>query len=601
MKPFRTLVLCCIALLFLVASASAEYRKTKIAVLDFQQNGIFQTPDVGKIVAEWFTTALVETGRFDIIERRLLQQLLDEQKMGQSGLIDPTSASRLGKVLGVSTVVSGTVQNYDGNYEINARLINVESGAIIVAEKVHASSAGKLTELVASIATRIIHNFPLQGYVVQRNDGRVLIDLGRQAGVRPGMQFSAYVEGKQIRHPRTRELLDVERKEQGLIRIDDVKDKISGGVIVRENSAGTVKSGIMVRGVLAEDEQQREEARIAVAEKAERQEQERSEKEQRDRQSANEAKNKGRESKHTPPPPVTVAIPSPIRTLTEHTGDVKSIAFSEDGALAASGDKDKVAIVWDTRDWSKVATLKGHRNDVQALSFKHKGRFLVSGGKDDSAMVWDLARSAQVALLKTDKDVNAVDYNPAGTRLATGSNAREVIIWDTANWNRVRTLKTGGDVLALSYSPDGSLLAAGGKEKVVRIWRADDTESSGRLLEGHGNDVSALAFSPGGSMLVTGGEDKSIIIWNVSDGSIRRRLEGHENSIVGLGISRDGHRLVSAESRRSEGTLIVWDMNNGRESRRIKVEHKIEAMALSPDGRFVLIGKDRSLLLYRLD
>lgn len=626
MKFFRLLMILALLLSALCNSAAAEYKKTKIAVLDFQQNGPFESPDVGKIVAEWFTTALVETGRFDIIERRLLQQLLEEQKMGQSGLIDPTSATKLGKVLGVATVVSGTVQNYDGNYEINARLINVESGSIIVAEKVRASSATRLTELVASIAARIIRNFPLQGYVVQRSEGRVLIDLGHQAGVRPGMQFSAYVEGVQIKHPRTKEVLDVERKERGVIRIDDVKEKTSGGIIVSENCTGCVKTGIMVRGILAEDEQRREAQLAADAEQAARQERERYEQEQRDRQrkadeerekelrkereqrekaqkeqreQREKAQKEQRQSKGRGDSPSSAL--APLKTLAGHTGDIKSVAYSEDGTLAASGDRDKIVIVWDAHTWNKIATLKGHRNDVQALSFKHKGRFLAAGDRDETVIVWDLARSMPLTQLKAGRDVNAVDYNPSGTQLASGGNSKEITVWDTATWAPLKKLKTGNDVFALSYSPDGAFLAAGGKEKTVRLWRVSDESTEGRPLEGHNDDVRALVFSPGGSMLATAGDDKSIILWNVADGSLQKRLLGHDNRIIGLGISRDGHRLVSAESKRSEGLLIVWDVKSGRQIKRFRTDRKIEAMALSPDGRQVMVASDKQLLLYRLD
>jgi len=621
MKFLRLIMILALLLSALCGPAAAEYKKAKIAVLDFQQNGPFESSDVGKIVAEWFTTALVETGRFDIIERRLLQQLLEEQKMGQSGLIDPTSATKLGKVLGVATVVSGTVQNYDGNYEINARLINVESGSIIVAEKVRASSATRLTELVASIAARIIRNFPLQGYVVQRSEGRVLIDLGLQAGVRPGMQFSAYVEGVQIKHPRTKEVLDVERKERGVIRIDDVKEKTSGGIIVTENCPGCVKTGIMVRGILAEDEQRREAQLAAEAEQAARQERERYEKEQRDRQrkadeerekelrkereqrekAQKEQREKAQKEQRQSKGRVDSPSLAPLKTLAGHNGDIKSVAYSEDGTLAASGDRDKTVIVWDAHTWNKIATLKGHRNDVQALSFKHKGRFLAAGDRDESIIVWDLARSAPLTHLKAGRDVNALDYNPAGTQLASAGNSKEITIWDTATWAPLKKLKTGNDVFALSFSPDGAFLAAGGKEKVVRLWRMSDESTEGRPLEGHNDDVRVLAFSPGGSMLATAGDDKSIILWNVADGSLQKRLLGHDNRIVGLGISRDGHRLVSAESKRSEGLLIVWDVKSGRQIKRMRTDRKIEAMALSPDGRQAMVASDKQLLLYRLD
>src|SRR6185369_2737177 len=215
--------------------SSTDFRKIKVAVLDFQQNGTFDSHDFGKIVAEWFTTALVDSGRFEIIERRLLQQILEEQKIGSSGLIDPRSASQLGRLLGVKTVVSGTVQNYDRTFELNTRLIDVETGSIIVAESVRASSTSSLNSLVNQVADKIIRYFPLEGYIVQRTGERCIIDLGRKAGIRSGMMFRIFVEGAPLKHPMTGEILSVERIDKGLIRIKEVKEKTSTGMIEKES------------------------------------------------------------------------------------------------------------------------------------------------------------------------------------------------------------------------------------------------------------------------------------------------------------------------------------------------------------------------------
>jgi TolB-like protein len=241
-------VLTTIQLVFSGAPAHADFKKTKIAVLDFQMQGDQNsTKDMGKIVAEWLITGLVETGRFDVIERRLLEKLLEEQKLGVTGAIDPNSAAQLGKILGVKIIVSGTVTSLEGYTEINARLINVDSASIIAAEKVRASNAGKLRDLVAKITDKIALAFPMEGYIVQRMDKKVAIDLGKQIGVRPGMKFIVFKEGKIIKHPKTGEVLDVETIETGLIEIRDVKEKTAMGVILQETTPNAVAYGSMVR------------------------------------------------------------------------------------------------------------------------------------------------------------------------------------------------------------------------------------------------------------------------------------------------------------------------------------------------------------------
>jgi TolB-like protein len=252
MKTISTVLLLFVTIFLLIlgvwSPAHADFKKTKIAVLDFQMQGEqTSAKDMGKIVAEWLITGLVETGRFDVIERRLLEKLLEEQKLGVTGAIDPNSAAQLGKILGVKIIVSGTVTSLEGYTEINARLINVDSASIIAAEKVRASSAERLRDLVAKITDKIVLAFPMEGYIVQRVDKKVTIDLGKQIGVRPGMKFIVFKEGKIIKHPKTGEVLDVETIETGLIEVKDVKEKTAMGVILQETTPNAVAYGSMVR------------------------------------------------------------------------------------------------------------------------------------------------------------------------------------------------------------------------------------------------------------------------------------------------------------------------------------------------------------------
>lgn len=235
----------------LPGEAAAEFKKTKIAVLDFTRQGEeYQTKDMGKIVAEWLITGLVETGRFDVIERRLLEKIMEEHALGASGAVDPESVAQLGKILGVKTIVSGTLLSFEGTVEINARLISVDTASIIAAEKVRASSASRLNDLVNQIIDKIVQAFPLEGYVVMRADNRVTLDLGNKIGVKPEMKFIAFKEGKVIKHPKTGEVLDVETVEIGEIEVTEVREKTSTGVILKESMNSSIEYGTMVRSAI---------------------------------------------------------------------------------------------------------------------------------------------------------------------------------------------------------------------------------------------------------------------------------------------------------------------------------------------------------------
>ncbi len=232
-------------------AAEADFAKSKIAVLDFKIQGTgFKTKDMGEIVAEWLITALVKEGRFDVIERRLLNKILGEQKLGATGMLEEESVSKLGKLLGVKVIISGSVIRFQDIIEVNARIIDVESASIITAESVKDTTAIGLEKLVRNMAEKIIKDFPLEGYVVQRKGDFVTIDLGKRLGVKRKMQFMVFKEGEIIKHPITGEILDVEHIETGIIEIVDVSIKISKAIIVREQSPNAIVYAQRVKSMI---------------------------------------------------------------------------------------------------------------------------------------------------------------------------------------------------------------------------------------------------------------------------------------------------------------------------------------------------------------
>lgn len=228
--------------------ATAEFEKTKIAVLDFQLQGSgYETEDMGKIVAEWLVTALVKEGRFDVIERRLLEKILQEHKLAMTGVVNESSATKLGKLLGVKVIISGSVLKLNNIIEVNARIIDVESASIMAAESVKSDAALQLEELITQMADIIIKDFPLEGYVVHRRGDHVTLDLGRQYGVKTGMQFMVFKEGRVIKHPKTGEVLDIEKIQTGIVKVTDVKEKIAEAVIIEDTAGNVIEYGNMVK------------------------------------------------------------------------------------------------------------------------------------------------------------------------------------------------------------------------------------------------------------------------------------------------------------------------------------------------------------------
>lgn len=249
-KSFAGAVLLTFLLVFgSVGKGHCEFIKTKIAVLDFEVHGkAFHTQDMGAIVSEWFITTLVKDGRFDVVERAMLQKILAEQKLGATGLIAEDSASRIGKILGVKIIITGSILHLTGNIEVNSRIINVENGSIIAAENIRCDSEAELQTQIKRLTARIVKNFPLTGYIVKRKNQSVMIDLGLDSGIHAGMEFIVYKEGAVIKHPKTGEVLDMEQILTGRIRITRVQRNMAEASVIREEGAG-ISYGQLVKSV----------------------------------------------------------------------------------------------------------------------------------------------------------------------------------------------------------------------------------------------------------------------------------------------------------------------------------------------------------------
>jgi len=104
-------------------------KSNTVAVVEFVDL-IGNITNFGRFVAEELTTSLYQK-RFRVIERQLLRKVVEEQKLSLTGAIDQSSAQRLGKILGVSAIVSGTVTDLGETLRLNARLISTETGEII--------------------------------------------------------------------------------------------------------------------------------------------------------------------------------------------------------------------------------------------------------------------------------------------------------------------------------------------------------------------------------------------------------------------------------------------------------------------------------------
>lgn len=110
-------VACFIALAFAIVGTVAEAADTakpRIAVLEFKNKADNQWWYSGGAAAmqDVFVTELVKSGKFRVIDREQLAALMQEKNMSLAGDIDPKTAVKAGKLLGVQYFLTGAVTEY---------------------------------------------------------------------------------------------------------------------------------------------------------------------------------------------------------------------------------------------------------------------------------------------------------------------------------------------------------------------------------------------------------------------------------------------------------------------------------------------------------
>ena len=106
-------------------------RILKTSVVEFAEKGDLGVRDAGSIIADWMTTALDKTGAFEVYERLSLRNLIEEYKLGMTGLIDVETAAKIGRMRGVQAIVTGSVIKFGDVISVTAKLIDSETAKIL--------------------------------------------------------------------------------------------------------------------------------------------------------------------------------------------------------------------------------------------------------------------------------------------------------------------------------------------------------------------------------------------------------------------------------------------------------------------------------------
>ncbi len=188
-RSLATLVPLSVALLGSAAGLAGQARgqdtRPGIAVLPFDNGGSYgqdreNFDALQKGVAGMLISELAMNPAARVVEREELQKLVAEQNLGSSGRVDPQSAAKIGKLVGARYVVTGVFIDFYGDFRLDARLINVETGEIVKVES-DRMQRDHLFDLIRGVATKLMKDANLPALPRQASDQRMTRQIPTEA------------------------------------------------------------------------------------------------------------------------------------------------------------------------------------------------------------------------------------------------------------------------------------------------------------------------------------------------------------------------------------------------------------------------------------
>jgi tetratricopeptide (TPR) repeat protein len=174
-----------------------------LTFVDFQEKGGLSERDgFITVLTTQLTDQLNASGRLQVVERVLVERLLEELNLGSSELADPETALKLGKVLAAKLIGTGALFYLPDSTLLSLRLIDTETSAIPLVRNKPLASSGALEkdlfEIDRDILKTVISKYPLRGFVVKTVGDQVMINLGAKQGVVMGTKFEALEEQQPV-------------------------------------------------------------------------------------------------------------------------------------------------------------------------------------------------------------------------------------------------------------------------------------------------------------------------------------------------------------------------------------------------------------------
>jgi len=312
----------------------------------------------------------------------------------------------------------------------------------------------------------------------------------------------------------------------------------------------------------------------------------------------------------------------PDYTFSAHNGAIRTVDWSPDSTLFATGGRDGVL-----RLWNATSPLFTTLPEADLLASSPTDLLTIAANRsetDDLAVLYDI--NALPSPLDTHNEdqgeITTIAFTPDGTQVALG------ISTFGSGMIRLGNLSAGNfelsdyrwfshPVYAVAFSPNGRHIAVSGKSNgEILIYDLTNSDTQAVILRGHKATVEHLLFSADGNVLISatghqhypnGSQDEDTRIWDMrtvdSSAPTSKVLPSGTNGAVDMILSGDGTQLVTASD-----SIRIWQMDNTNSGSDIVVSSRLpsprngadrisfSSVAIAPDGRSLLATEYISVL-----
>lgn len=213
-------------LLFSLLSLTVFAQQKKVAVY------VVGNDPINFVMGNHLVDKIAHSGKYIAVERTasFLREILNEQSYQQSGSVDDSEISRLGKQFGVDYVCVATPYNLWGEKYISTRMIDVERAEVIATSSAHGevNNNPQLLSLLNNLSEGLIRAFEqskmadakkVAVYVTRTGNADIDIILGDQ------LVAGFAQSGRYLAIERTQDFLDQITKEKGYQDQGPVEDE----------------------------------------------------------------------------------------------------------------------------------------------------------------------------------------------------------------------------------------------------------------------------------------------------------------------------------------------------------------------------------------